>query len=491
MTRERGDSGVYNVVVIGGGTAGLVTAAGTAALGGRVALIERGPMGGECLNTGCVPSKALIASARVVHQIRHAAEWGVESPEPRVDFDAVFARMRARRAAIAPHDSAERFESLGVEVIRGSARFSSPREVVVEAAEAAAGRRLASRNFVIATGSRAAVPSISGLEETGYYTNETVFDELRERPERLVILGGGPMGCELAQFFARLGTRVTLVQRSPRIMPREDPDAADLLRRCLEADGVTIRTGTRIASARRSGDEIRLAAESDSEAGRALACDALLLAAGRVPNVEGLELERAGVAFTPSGVTVNAYLQTSRPHIYAAGDVTGLPRFTHVADSHARTVVRNVLFPWWKAKREEDVVPWCTYTSPEVAHVGLNEDEARRKGIEYDVYTQDLAGVDRAVLEEASLGFAKVLTPKGGDRILGVTLVCERAGDLVSEFALAMKNGIGLDGIARTIHPYPTFSEIARKLADQRLRSRLTPAAKRLFGWLYRRRRGD
>ena len=475
--------GVYNVVVIGGGTAGLVTAAGTSGLGGRVALIERDRMGGECLNTGCVPSKALVSSARVVDQMRHAAEWGLKAIEPEFDFDAVFARMRDRRARIAPHDSQERFEGLGVDVFRGQAVFASPHEVRVD------GVALTARNVVIAAGSRPAVPPIPGLEETPFYTNETIFDALPGKPARLAIVGGGPIGCELAQVFARLGVRVTILQRCPQILRREDSDAAGAVRRRLEAEGVTVLTDARVKSARRSGDAIQLTYEQEPDAGRSVECDALLLAAGRSPNTDGLNLERAGVAFTKRGVTVNAYLQTSQPHIYAAGDITGLHHFTHMADHHARTVVRNILFPWFKARREDSVVPWCTYTSPEVARVGLNEDQARERGIAYDLFTQDLKDLDRAVLEEAAIGFAKVLTARGSDRILGVTLVCERAGDLLSEFTLAMKTNIGLKGIAKTIHPYPTFAEIARKVADQQQRSRLTPFAKRLFTWLYRRRR--
>jgi len=252
---------------------------------------------------------------------------------------------------------------------------------------------------------------------------------------------------------------------------------------------VRILTGVRVHKAEPEGKGARLSIESESSPERSVACDAVLIAAGRVPNLEGLGLEKAGVAYTERGVTVDAYNRTSQPHIYAAGDVAGLHQFTHVADNHARTVVRNILLPWFRTKRERTVVPWCTYTSPEVARVGLNEDQARKEGIAYDLFVQSFDGVDRAVLEGAETGFAKVLTRKGSDRILGVTLVCERAGDLLSEFAVAMKHGIGLKGIAGTIHPYPTFSEIARQIADQQQRSRLSPRVKRLFAWLYRRRR--
>ena len=483
MTNTRKGQGVYDVVVIGAGTAGLVAAAGTAGLGGRVALIERSRMGGDCLNTGCVPSKALISAARLVHQMRHADAWGLPAHEPKFDFDAVFARMRERRATLAPHDSQERFEGLGVDVFRGSAAFESPRRVRIGDV------RLTAEAFVIAAGSRAAVPPIPGLDRVRCYTNESVFDEMKGKPDRLAILGGGPIGCELGQVFARLGVRVTILQKASRILQKEDADAAGLIRSVLEDEGVRILTGVRVQKAEAGGKGARLSIEAESAPERSVECDAVLIAAGRVPNLEGLNLEKAGVAYTERGVTVDAYNQTSQPHIYAAGDVAGLHQFTHVADHHARTVVRNILLPWFRTKREQTVVPWCTYTSPEVARVGLNEDQARKDGIAYDLFTQSVDGVDRAVLEGAEIGFAKVLTRKGSDQILGVTLVCERAGDLLLEFAVAMKHGIGLKGIASTIHPYPTFAEIARKIADQQQKSRLSPRAKRLFAWLYRRRR--
>lgn len=484
MTEKKGQ-GVYNVVVIGAGTAGLVTAAGTAGLGGRVALIERHRMGGDCLNTGCVPSKALISSARLIHQIRHAAEWGLNRQEPQFDFARVFARMRHRRAKIAPNDSRERFERLGVDVFQGEARFVSPREVAVGPV------RLRAKNFVIAAGSRPAIPSVEGLENVPFFTNETIFDELHQKPERLIILGGGPIGCELGQVFARLGAAVTILQRAPQILEKEDQDAAGLLRQRLEAEGVQILSGTQAKIAGRHGKTLRLWIEAEEGKRQPLDADAILVAAGRVPNTEGLGLEAAGVHSTPKGITVNAYLQTSQPHIYAAGDVVGSYQFTHIADHHARTVVRNILIPWLRAKVETSVVPWCTYTSPELARVGLNEAEAKRQGIEYNLITQPLNDVDRAVVESEDVGFAKVLTAKGSDRILGVTLVSERAGDLLHEFVLAMKAGVGLKRISGTIHAYPTFAEIARKVADRQQKARLTPFAKKLFAWLYARARGS
>ena len=468
--------------MIGAGTAGLVTAAGTAGLGGRVALIERGKMGGDCLNTGCVPSKALISSARLVEQIRQAEKWGLLPQDPQFLFDAVFARMRERRARIAPHDSQNRFESLGVDVFRGSARFLSPREVRVE------GTVLRAKNFVIATGTRPAIPEVDGLDRVTHYTNETVFDEMREKPQRLVVLGGGPIGCELGQTLARLGVEVTILQRPPRLLEREDTDASELLLRRLEAEGVTVLTGAQARVAAAHGSTIRIWADVEGEGTRhPIDCDAILVAAGRKPNVEDLGLEEAGVAFSGKGIKVNAHLQTSRRHIYAAGDVAGPHLFTHVADSHARTVVRNILLPWPKAKREDGVIPWCTYTSPEVARVGLNEMEAEKKRIACDVWKQPLADVDRAVVESEEEGFAKVLTKKGTDRILGATIVAERAGDLIHEFVLAMKAGVGLKTISGTVHAYPTYAEIARKVADAQQKARLTPFAKRLLKRRWRR----
>jgi pyruvate/2-oxoglutarate dehydrogenase complex dihydrolipoamide dehydrogenase (E3) component len=468
--------------VIGGGTAGLVTAAGTAGLGGRVALVEKHRMGGDCLNTGCVPSKALIASARAAHAVRHASRWGLRDAEPAFDFEAVMDRVRERRATIAPHDSKERFESLGVDVFRGPARFVSPREVAV------GDLRLRGAAFVIATGSRAALPDVEGLAEARPYTNETIFDELRARPQGMIILGGGPIGCELGQAFARLGVRVTVVQSAPRLLEKEDPDVADVVREAMETDGVAVRTEATARRVRREGSRVRV--EISSPAGEeVLEAEALLVAAGRLPNVEGLGLAEAGVAFSKKGVTVDAHLRTSQPHIYAAGDVAGGPQFTHVADHHARVVVRNILTPVLKSKADTSVLPWCTFTSPEVGRVGLSETEAKKAGIAHDVWTQPLAEVDRAIVESETQGFAKVITEKGSDRILGAAIVAERGGDLVHEIVVAMRAGVGLKDLSGTIHAYPTYAELTRRAADRQQRSRLTPRAKALFEWLYRRAR--
>ena len=469
MGAGRGD--LYDVVVIGAGTAGLVTAAATAGLGAQVALIERAKMGGDCLNTGCVPSKALISSARLAARMRRTPEWGLEPDAPRLSFEKVFARMREHRARIAPHDSRERFESLGVEVILANARFLSPREV--EAGD----RRLSAKHFVIATGSRAGLPPIEGLAQVPHFTNETIFDDLTRQPARLAILGGGPIGCELGQVFARLGTRVTILQRADRILEREDRDASDVVRRALQADGVRIATGADVRRVSRAGEGVRLEVAGTE----AVDADTLLVAAGRAPNVEGLGLERAGVAHTDKGVTVDAHLRTTQRHIYAAGDVAGLGQFTHLADHHARTIARNILVPWPKTRADRAPLPWCTYTDPELARVGLSEEQAREDGVAVDVFRAQMSDLDRAIVESEEAGFAKILTAKGKDRILGATIVGERAGDILQEVVLAMQAGVGLSAISATIHAYPTFAEIVRKAADAGRRARLTPFARRML----------
>ena len=473
--------GVYNVVVIGAGTAGLVTAAGTAGLGGRVALIERNLMGGDCLNFGCVPSKALISSSRLIERICESEKWGLDRQEPQFVFEKVFERMRARRAKIAPNDSQERFESLGVDVFRGEARFISPHQIEVD------GQKLRAKNFVIATGSRATVPKIEGIDKVRYFTNETIFDELKDRPENMVVLGGGPMGCELGQALSRLAVKVTIVQHGTELLPREDVDVSEFMQKRFIAEGIPVRLNA--AAKRVSMRDGKVALEfADAEP---VTADAMLIAAGRTPNLRALNLEAARVDYDQQGVKVNAYLQTSQPQIYAAGDVTNRLKFTHTADFTARIVVRNILMPFQFLRQKVDwsVVPWCTYTDPEVAHVGLSEKEAKQKNIEYDLFVVPLEDVDRAVVESEEAGFAKILTAKSSDKILGATIVALHAGDLLHEFVLAMSAKIGLGKIASTIHAYPTFAELARKAGDKYNRTRLTPRAKKIFTWLYERAR--
>ena len=481
MARVKSDN--YNVVVIGAGTAGLVTAAGTAGLGGRVALIERNKMGGDCLNFGCVPSKALISSARLIEKIRQAENWGLKKMTPQFEFAEVMERMRAVRAEIAPHDSQERFESLGVDVFRGDARFRSPHEVEVGDVV------LRAKNFVIATGSRAAIPKINGIDNVRYFTNETIFDELNTKPESMIVIGGGPIGCELGQTFARLGVRVTILQRGSQLLPREDRDVADFLETSPRDEGVSVIKNAEAKSVAQTNDGIELQISSPNET--KIRATVLLISAGRKPSIDSLGLEAIGVAADKHGVKVNEYLQTTLPHIYAAGDVAGPFLFTHMADTHARIVVRNILMPFQFLRQKIDysVVPWCTYVDPEIATVGLNESSAKEKNMEYDLITEKLDEIDRAVVESEANGFVKVLLAKGTDKILGATLVCENAGDLLHEFVLAMKYGIGLGKIAATIHAYPTFAELARKAGDKYNKTRLTPTAKKIFSWLYKRSR--
>jgi len=388
-------------------------------------------------------------------------------------------RLRARRAQIAPNDSRERFEKLGVEVLRGEAPFVSPHEVTVD------GRRLHGQHFVIATGTRPAVPKIDGLDGVRFFTNETIFDELNAKPASLLVLGGGPIGCELAQAFARLGVKVTLAHRGARLLPKEDPDASDLVRRTLEADGVCCLLDAKFTRVRQDGSDI----VATHERGEVRAAT-LLVGAGRTPNTDALKLDAAGVRASERGVEVNELLQTSQPHIYAAGDVAG-PYLTHMADYQARIVARNMLVPFGflRSKTDYETVPWCTYLDPEVARVGLNETEAKERGVAYDLFTSQLAELDRAVVEDETSGFVKVLTARGTDRILGVTLVAAHAGDLIHAFVLAMRCGIGLGKISGVIHAYPTFAELARKTGDSFQKTRLTPFAKKLFRWLYARGR--
>ncbi len=477
--RNPAPAGRYHLVVIGAGTAGLVTAAGAAGLGARVALVERGLMGGDCLNHGCVPSKCVIRSSRVIGELTEAAALGVHPGDaPRVDFGAVMERMRAVRARIARVDSAARFrDELGVDVFLGDARFAGPDTVEVD------GTPLRFRHAVVATGARAAVPPIEGLADTGFLTNETVFS-LTERPARFAVIGGGPIGCELAQAFQRLGSRVTLVELLPRFLPREDPDAAAVLLDSLRRDGVDVRLGTALRRVERSAGGRVLHLERDGVA-ETLEVDEILVGVGRVPNVEDLGLERVGVETRPGrGVVVDDRLRTANPRIFAAGDVCMSTRFTHAADAAARIVIQNALF---RGRRRvgDLVIPWCTYTDPEVAHVGLTLHEAQERGVAIDVYQRRFDDVDRAIADGEEQGFVKVLTRRGSDRILGCTIVARHAGEMIGEPTLAIGARVGLGRIAGVIHPYPTQADAFRQLGDAYNRTRLTPTVKRLFAaWL-------
>jgi pyruvate/2-oxoglutarate dehydrogenase complex dihydrolipoamide dehydrogenase (E3) component len=468
----------YDLVVLGAGTAGLVTAAGAAGLGAKVALVERDLMGGDCLNAGCVPSKAVIRPSRTVAELARAAALGLR-PEASaaVDFPAVMARMRRIRAELSRNDSAERFRGLGVDVFFGEGRFAAPERIEVE------GRSLRFRRAVVATGSRPEIPPIAGLAEAGCLTNETVFS-LREQPRRLAVIGAGPIGCELAQAFRRLGCEVVLLDVLPKILGREDRDAATLLTRVLERDGVRLALGSEIRRVGR-GDDGKTLHFAIGGSQNAVTADEILVGAGRAPNVEGIGLEAARVEFDRKrGVLVDDRLRTTNPRIFAAGDVCLETKFTHTADFAARTVIQNALFLGRK-RFTKLTIPWCTYTQPEVAHVGLHEEDAAARGIAVDTFLRSFADVDRAVIDGDEEGFVKIHVRKGGDRILGATIVAENAGDLVSEITLAMTAGVGLGKLAGVIHPYPTRAEAIRQLGDAYNRTRLTPFVKRLFTtWL-------
>jgi pyruvate/2-oxoglutarate dehydrogenase complex dihydrolipoamide dehydrogenase (E3) component len=469
-------SGRYNLVVIGAGTAGLVTAAGAAGLGARVALIERSLMGGDCLNVGCVPSKGVISAARVAGTVSRAREFGIEVPDGvRVNFGSTMERMRKLRARISPNDSAARFRDLGIDVYFGQGRFIDSSTIDVD------GTELKFKRAVIATGARAAAPPIAGLDGVDYLTNESVFS-LTELPGRLGVIGAGPIGCELAQSFAQLGSEVLLVESEHGILLREDREAAEIVKKQIVRDGVKLLCCGRKLKVRNENG-IRLSVEShDRDYDEPV--DQLLVAVGRAPNVEHLNLEAVGVNYDKKGVKVNDHLQTTNPRIFAAGDICSPFQFTHAADFMARIVIQNALFKGRK-KSSALTIPWCTYTSPEIAHVGIYENQAEEQGIEVDTYVQHFSDVDRAILESEDEGFAKVHVKKGTDKIVGATIVARNAGDMISEITLAMTHRLGLSKIGSTIHPYPTQAEAIRKLGDQYSRTRLTPLVKSIFNkWL-------
>lgn len=554
----------YHLVVIGAGTAGLVAAAGAAALGARVALVERARMGGDCLNHGCVPSKALLASARAAAARRAASPafhpGSQPSPGnlldgsaptrdlptrdlptgdlpagdvpagafPASDFGAVMRRMRELRSRLAPNDSAQRFRELGVDLFFGTARFLDRQTVGVD------DTRLRFRRAVIATGARAALPAIPGLAAAEPLTNESLFD-LRQLPRRLAVVGGGPIGCEMAQAFARLGASVVVIECAASVLPREDRDAGAVVERALRRDGVRFRLSATMDRVAQSASSLTSGFDADrrapastmntnsvaTAAATAAAAtasnspakdgwtlfgrgpegaweetvDRILVATGRSPNVEGLELAAAGVELGPHGVRVDDFLRTANRRVYAAGDVCSPYRFTHAADFMARAVVRNALF-FGRARVSKLIIPWCTYTDPEVAHVGLSEQQAQTAGMAVDVLVQPLAEVDRAILETAPFayaesvrpaasdgpeGFVKVLLRRGTDRIVGATIVAPHAGEMLGELTLAMRKRLGIGELGNTIHPYPTVADAIRKLGDQYQRRRLTPGVRALF----------
>ncbi len=483
----------YNLVVLGGGTAGLVSAMGAAGLGARVALIERSWLGGDCLVTGCVPSKGLLRAARAAQEVAAAARFGVHCDGVRIDFAKAMEWMRSRRTRIAPHDSVERLTAAGVDVFFGAGHFVGPRELEVGA------HRLRFHRAVIATGARAAVPPIKGLDDAEFVTNETVFS-LPNLPSRLVVIGGGPIGCELAQAFRRLGSEVTVLT-DERLLPRDDPQAGELLLRQFRAEGIRVITGARVLSAQRIETTLPSGAKTPGRTPSArrvryerqgetttIITEEILVAAGRRPNVEDLGLDAAQVSYDPrQGIQVTDHLRTTNPRIFAAGDVCSALQFTHAADAQARLVLRNALF-FGRARCSRLVVPWCTYTDPEVAHVGTPTEQARANSRLQEL-TLKLDTVDRAVVDGATMGYGRLFHDRRG-RIHSATIVAPRAGDTIAELSLAMTHGIPLKRIASTIHPYPTETELVKRLGDAYQRGRLTPSLQRLFerffAWLRR-----
>ncbi len=477
-------SGRYNLVVIGAGTAGLVTAAIASALGAKVALIERHLMGGDCLNVGCVPSKGVIRAAKAWTAVKEAEQFGLHvAGDVKRDFGAAMARMRKLRARISHVDSAHRYTKLGVDVFIGHARFTSSSTVDVE------GTTLQFAKAVICTGARATAPPIPGLAQTTYFTNETIFS-LTELPPRLGVIGAGPIGCELAQSFARFGSEVFLVEAMHGILPNEDRDAADIVEQSLLRDGVQLLCCGKDLTIQSATGAKHLRVESHDKH-YDIPVDEILVGVGRSPNTEGLGLESIGVDFDKTGVKVNHRLQTSHPKIFAAGDICSPLKFTHTADAQAQIVIQNALFPHpfglGYASTENLVIPWATYTQPEMAHVGLYEKEAKDKGIPIDTFTFHLHEVDRAILDGEDEGFARVHVKKGTDTILGATIVASHAGDMISELTLAIKGGLGLNTIAGTIHPYPTQAEVIKKTANAWRKTTLTESKKqflrKLFAW--------
>lgn len=464
--------GVYDLVVVGGGTAGLVSAIGAAGLGARVALVERGLLGGDCLNTGCVPSKALLRSARTVGELRRAAHLGIRVDGVEPDFSAVMQRMRERRAEISAHDSVRRLQEAGVDVFFGTGRFASDRTIDVD------GRLLSFKRAIIATGGRPTAPPVPGLDAIPILTSENVF-WLTELPRRLLVIGAGPIGCELAQALARFGSAVTVFDVAPRVLPNEDPDATAIVQRQLIADGVTFHLGVKLLDATAEDGSIALSYEQPGGVGRASG-DRILVAAGRAPNVEGLGLDVSGVETSKAGVVVNDRLQTSNRRIYAAGDVCSRFKFTHAADAMARVAIQNALF-FGRRRASSLIIPWCTYTDPEVAHVGAYESEAHQQGRRVETITLALSDIDRAIVDDEADGFVRVHHERG--RLLGCTIVAAHAGEMIAEPTFALRHGARLADFSLTIHPYPTQTEALRGIGDAYRRTRLTPRVRR---WLER-----
>jgi pyruvate/2-oxoglutarate dehydrogenase complex dihydrolipoamide dehydrogenase (E3) component len=471
----------YNLVVIGAGTAGLVSAAGGAALGAKVALIERHLMGGDCTNYGCVPSKAIIRSARAAYAVREAPNFGTCAQNgARVDFSLVMERMRRLRAQISANDSVERFSKLGAEVYLGDAKFVGKNELEVD------GHKLAFSKAIIATGARAAHLDLPGFAETGYLTNETVFS-LEMLPKTLLVIGGGPIGCELAQTFRRFGSQVIVVVRGARLLPNDDADAAEIIRCRFEREGIRILFGCKLLRAERAGERRRVILQRGTQQ-ETIVADEILVAIGRRPNIEGLNTELAGVKTDPSGVLVNDMLRTSNPDIYAAGDICSSHKFTHAAEAMARIAIQNALF--FGRKRVSDlVIPWSTYTAPEVAHVGITEKEAVKRGDEVVAFTKKFADTDRAILDGETEGYVRLFMNREDGKLLGATIVGSHAGESIGEAVLAIEQKLKVGDLSGVIHPYPTQAEAIKRAADLQFRSRLKPWMRGLLGKYFRYRR--
>lgn len=457
----------YNVVVLGAGSAGLITAYMSAAFKAKVALIEKHKMGGDCLNTGCVPSKALIRTARFVHDLKRHQELGVAKVDYELDFAQVMQRVQDKIKAIEPHDSVERYRGLGVECIQGHAELEDPWTVRV------GDQKLQSKNIVLALGASPFVPPLPGLREAHPLTSENLWS-LRTLPKRLLVLGGGPIGCELSQAFARLGSQVTQIERGERMLPREDADMAELVIKKMQADGVTMRTRLEAKAVETSGGEKVLLCQGAEGQSERLPFDEILVAVGRQANTGGVDWEKLGIALNPNKTfQTDAYLRTTQKHIFAAGDCAGPYQFTHAAAHQAGYCAINALFRPLKLKVDYRVLPWVTFTDPEIAQVGLNEQAARQQNIPYEITHYDFSELDRAIVETEDYGAIKVLTVPGKDRILGVTICSHLAGELIGEFALAMKHGLGLRKILGTVHAYPSFIEANKAVAGAWARPRV------------------
>ncbi len=466
----------FDLCVIGGGSAGLVAAAGAASLGAKVVLIEKHKMGGDCLNYGCVPSKALLHSAKVAYTIRTSADASITSQTPEIHLEDVMQRVRNVIKTIEPNDSPERFRGLGVEVIFGTGKFVSTDRFEVN------GRILTSRKFIVATGSRPAIPDIPGLNEVPYLTNETVFD-LNEPVPSLIVLGGGPIGVELASAFNRLGTKVHVLDRQSHILKNEDADMAQIVQQQLLKEGISLYLGQNPLKFEGGAGAIKLTTKGKDGVKQTIEATHLLVATGRRANVEGIGLDAAGVKTANGRIVTDQRLRTNNHNVYACGDVVGPYQFTHMAEHHAGIALRGALFHL-PAKIEERVIPWCTFTDPELARVGLSETEAKAQGIDHQVYTFPFHEIDRAITDGETTGFAKIITAPNG-KLLGAAIVGPNAGELIHEYVLALSRNLKVGDLANVIHIYPTLAQINRRVANEQLKAKLTPRTKRWMKLLF------